>query len=646
MKNIRILLTLASGFVILSGTIAQTKPMNNDKNNRKTPDYSTLERKEIPVEYTWKIDDIYPTLEAWKADKEKVTQMLGQVDGLEKDWTSSSANMLSLLKMNEEMGKMAIKLYSYASHQSNVDLANNQYKAMTGDLQSLFVEYGAKLAFFNPDVIALGDEKFHRYLKQEPGLEPYRFSIENILRGKAHVLPKEQQEIVSMTGLFTEVPSEASSMLNNLEIPVKEVTLSDGKKISLTPANFQHYRMAKNPADRELVMTTYYNNLKTFENTMAILMNGAMKEHFFSAKVTKFNDCLSAKLFDDNIPTTVYTSLITTIKDNLAPLHRYLRLKQRLLNLPKLRSSDLFASAVPAVDKEFSFEEAKKIVLEMAKPLGADYTGVLSTAFLNRWIDIYPNKGKESGAYSSGVYGVHPFVKMNFTGKYEDVSTLAHELGHSMHSYYANASQPYVNSSYSTFIAEIASTFNENLLMEYFLKNETDDMFKLFILDNYLETLRGTLYHQTMFADFELNMHQYVEKDQTLTADWLDQKFLDLNKEYYGHAKDVCEVDDYIQCGWARIPHFYMNYYVFQYSTGIVASLALADMVLKGGDDARTRYLSVLKAGGSDYPIEILKKAGLDMTSPAPYEEAIKRFDDLVMEMEKIVTRLKAANKL
>ncbi len=645
-NNKPIFALIITGCMLVSGAFAQTKPVNSDKNDKKVPDYSTTERKNIPVEDTWKIDDIYPNIDAWKADKEKLTAMLGQIDDMSKGWTGSAKTMLVMCRQSEEMGKLAVKLYSYASHQANVDLSNNQFKGMKGEMQGLFVQYGAKMAFFNPDVITLGQATFDSYLKAEPGLEVYKFSIGDVLRGKDHILPKEEQEIVSMTGLFSNVSSEASSMLNNLEIPVKDVTLSDGKTVSLTPSNFQLYRAAKNPDDRELVMNTFYSNLKNYENTLAVLLNGGIKQHLFSAKVLKFDDCLSSRLFDDNIPSSVYTNLVSSVKDNLAPLHHYLKVKQQLLGMAKLRYSDLFASAVPTVDKEFSYEEAEKIILEMAKPLGKEYTDVLQTAFRNRWIDRYPNKGKENGAYSSGVYGVHPFIKMNFTGKYDDVSTLAHELGHSMHSYYSNAAQPYVNSSYATFLAEIASTFNENLLVDYFLKNEKDDLFKLYILDNYLEQIRGTLYHQTMFAEFELNMHKRVEDGKSLTPDWLDKEFLSLNKLYYGDDKGVCDVEDYIQCGWSRIPHFYRNYYVFQYSTGIIASLALSDMVLKGGDEARNRYLSMLKAGGSDYPIDILKKAGVDMTTTKPYTDAYKRFDDLVGEMEKIVVRLKADKKL
>lgn len=608
--------------------------------DKNIPDFSQTERKDIPVEYTWKIDDLYANDDAWRADKDAVVALIAKVDDMQKSWTASSANMIAMLDLITEINIKSGVLYGYSSHQGAADIGDVKFQKMEGELQSIFVNFGAKLSFINPDVLALGKEKFEQYLKEEPKLKPYSFMLVDILRSKDHILPEDQQKIVSMTGLFSGVPSKTANMLNDMEIPPAEVTLQNGTKVALNYANYVKYRGDKNAADRSLVMREFWKHQKTYENTFAILQDGSVKNHLFGAKVKKFDDCLDAKLFGDNIQREVYTNLVKSVKENLNPLHRFLKLKQKLLKLDKYRYEDVYASAVPSVDKLYTFSESENIIKESLKPLGKEYIDALELAFRNRWMDIYPNKNKESGAYSGGVFGVHPYIKLNYNGEYDAVSTEAHELGHAMHSYFSNKYQPYPTADYTTFLAEIASTFNENMLMEYLLKSETDDTFKLYILDKYLDQVRGTLYRQTLFADFELAMHEKVEEGKSLTADWLNEKYLSLTREYYGHDKGVCQVDDYIQTEWSKIPHFFYNFYVFQYSTGIISSMALAEMVSNGTEKERDAYLGMLKSGGKDYPINILKEAGVDMTTKEPYEKAFKRFDDLVSEMEKIMVRL------
>lgn len=616
-----------------------------DKVEKKIPDYSLQDRKDVPVAYTWKIEDLFASTADWQAEKEAATKLIAQIDEKAKGWTVSPATMLALLDLVSEIDLKGSRLMSYASNQTNTDMGNTLYQSLEGDIRSILVQLNSKLAFLQPDVLALGAEKFAAYLQTEPKLAVYRFGIESILREKDHVLPGEQQRIASLTGLFAGVPGRASGMLNDVEAPSVEVTLSDGQKVLLNQAAYVRLRASKNAADRTLVMKSFWENQKKYENTLAILQDGAIKQHLFNAQIHNYPDCLTARLFGENIAPEVYQQLIHSVHEYLPALQRYLALKQKMLGLPKFRYEDIYASAVQAVDKTYTFGEARKLIDESLQPLGKDYAAGLKLAFANRWLDLYPNKGKESGAYSGGVYGVHPYVKLNFNGDYDAVSTLAHELGHAMHSYFSDHAQPYATANYATFLAEIASTFNEHLLMHYLLKNEKDDLFKLYILDNYLDGFRGTLFRQTLFAEFELAMHERVEKGQTLTADWLNQKYLELTRQYYGHDKGVCQVDYYIQVEWSRIPHFYMNYYVFQYSTGIIASMALSDMVVKGDKKVQAGYLEVLKAGGSNYPLAILKKAGVDMTKPEPYAAALKRFDQLVGEMEKIVARLKKQKK-
>ncbi|MCE1166135.1 MAG: oligoendopeptidase F [Bacteroidetes bacterium] len=602
-------------------------------------DYSTTDRKDIPVEYTWKIEDLYAAKSDWSADKEIVVNLISQIDGKAKTWTSSAKDMLEMLDIINTINIKSARLSGYVSHQAAADMSNTEYQKMEGELQSIFVNFYTKLAFINPDVLALGKEKFEQYLTEEPKLNDYKFLAEDILRSKDHVLPEDKQKIVSLTGLFTDVPSKTSKMLNDVELPSITVNIR-GEQVELNYANYVRFRGDKDPAVRSMVMREFWKYGKKFENTLAILQDGAIKTHLYNAKVKGFDNCLEARLFDDNIPVEVYNQLVTSVKENLEPLHRYLKLKQRLLKLDKYRYDDIYASAIPSVDKSFTLEESRKYITESLKPLGKEYIEALNLAFDNRWMDIYPNKGKESGAYSGGVYGVHPYIKLNYNGKYDAVSTMAHELGHSMHSFFSDKYQPFPTSGYTTFIAEIASTFNENMLMQYLLKNEKDDMFKLFILDSYLDQVRGTLYRQALFSDFELAMHKRVEEGNSLTSDWLDSKYLELTRLYYGHDKGVCQVDDYIEVEWSKIPHFYYNFYVFQYSTGIISSMALAEMVSNGTEKERDAYLTLLKSGGSDYAVELLKKAGVDMTTKEPYHKAFKRFGDLVTEMEKIMERL------
>jgi oligoendopeptidase F len=517
---------------------------------------------------------------------------------------------------------------------------------MQGELQSISAEYGAKLAFRNDDILKMDEKALRGYFAAEPRLAPYRFRVEEVLRARKYILPKDQQKILSMTGLFSGTSAQVADILNNVEIPAEEITLSNGSRTTLNVAGYMRYRGTPNHGDRMLVMRTFWADRKKFETTMAGLLDGGIKNDLFVARVQGYNSCLQARLFDDNIDTTVYHQLIAAVHQNLAPLHRYLKLRQQLLGLDTLMYDDIYASAVKSVDRLYPYDEARSIITGALQPLGGDYGKALATAFDQRWIDVYPNKGKQLGAYSGGVYGVHPYIKMNYNGHYDAVSTLAHELGHSMHSYLADKYQDFGNSGYPTFLAEIASTFNEHLLMEYMLKHETSDLVKLKLLDAYLDEVRATIYRQTLFAEYELDMHRLVEEGKTLTPDWLTERYLALTREYYGHDKGVMHVDDFIGNEWSLIAHFYLNFYVFQYSTGMIASLALSDMVLKGGPADVDRYLGMLKAGGSDSPLKLLKSAGVDMNSPEPGRAALRRFDTLVGEMETLVAKLKKDGKL
>ncbi len=604
------------------------------------PNLSATPRAQVPVEHTWKVEDIFKDAAAWRVELNAVKAEVGKVDSLAKAWTTSPAKMADLLELVGALQLRLEKLGAFASHQSDVDMADSRFQTMKGEVQSLAVGFGAKLSFFEPDVLKLGEAGLKAAVKSEPRLKVHAFNLEKILRGKDHVLPEGEQRVASLTGLFGGATSKAASLLNNVDLPRPEVTLADGTKAVLNQANFQKHRASANTDDRRKVMETYWATQKKYENTFATLLDGAAQQHLFHARIRKFDSCLEGALFDNSVDPKVYHALVAAVRENLAPMHRLLKLRQRLLKLPEFRYNDIYASAVSSVSKTFPYAEGQSLIVDAMAPLGKGYTDVLKRAFADRWVDVYPNAGKTSGAYSSGMFGVHPFVLMNYDGRYQQVSTLAHELGHALHSHFSDSTQPYAQAGYPIFLAEIASTFNECLLMDHMLKKETDDQLKLYLLDQYLENLRGTMYRQTLFADFELAMHQRVETGQSLTADWLNGKYLELTRLYYGHDKGVVNVEAGIQNEWSGIPHFYYNFYVYQYATGVMASMALSDAVLKEGAPARDRYLSFLKAGGSDYPLNTLKKAGVDMTDPKTMNRAFQVFDHFVDEMEKIVTRI------
>ena len=600
------------------------------------PDYSGVPRAEVPESCKWRITDIFPDESGWRAALDEVKALGLGLDSLAEGWTGSARAMGDFMDRLEQVQRLGSRLSHYASLQADMDLGDPRYQAMKGEIQSFLVDLGAKLAFMDSDLLALGEATVESFIQADARLAPHRVGFLKILRMKEHILPEGEARVVAQAGLFEAAPSAAAGLLTDLDMPRAEVTLSSGERVTLNTASYQKHRAAKVAADRQLVMETYWNGQQRYENTLATLLDAGLKLDLFHARVHHFPTCLDAALYPDAIDPAVYRNLIATVRANLAPLHRLLRLRARMLGLGEMNYADLYASAVRSVSRTYSFEEAQALVLRAVQPLGAPYAQALERSFSDGWIDVYPNLGKQSGAYSSGVYGLHPFVKMNYDGTFHHVSTLAHELGHAMHSYLSERNQPYPTSHYPIFLAEIASTFNENLLMHTLLETEQDATLKLFLLDTYLETLRGTLFRQTLFAEFELAMHERVEQGQSLTPDWLNATYLELTRFYYGHEEGVVRVDDYIQSEWSGIPHFFYTYYVYQYATGIVASMALSEAVLAEGAPARDRFLGFLGAGCSRFPLDTLKAAGVDLSSPQPVLAALKAFDGLVARMEEI----------
>lgn len=609
------------------------------------PDYSQTPRAQVPEAYTWNIQDLFPNEAAWRAEFDAVKALTGTVEPMVKGWTDSPQAMAALLERLTEITLRGGRVRAYVSLQGDMDLRDARFQKLGGEVQMFMVGFGSKLAFMGADILKLGPEKVAAYVQAEPRLRPYRKQLEDTLRMQKHILPEAEQRVASMTGLFGGTASKVSGLLNNVDLPKPEVTLADGSKALLNQATFQRLRSSKVVEDRRKVMETFFANQKRFENTFAALLDGNVKRDLFNARIRKHESCLDAALFGNAIDTSVYRNLIQATRANLTPMHRLLKLRQRMLGLPEFRYGDIYASAVASVERRYPYDEGRRLVVDAVAPLGDDYGKAIRRAFDDRWIDIYPNLDKQSGAYSSGVSGVHPYVKMNYDGSFQQVSTLAHELGHAMHSWLSDKAQPAPMAQYPIFLAEIASTFNENMLMHRLLGQEKDDALKLFLLDNYLEGLRGTLYRQTLFADFELAIHEAVEQGKTLTPDFLNAKYLELTRLYYGHNQGVVKVEDYIQSEWSLIPHFYYNFYVYQYATGVIASMAISDAVLKEGAPARDRYLTFLKAGGSDFPLETLKKAGVDLSKPEAVSKAFQAFGGYVDEMEKIVARMEQRKK-
>ena len=607
----------------------------------KVPDYSTTDRAKVPEAFKARITDIYASPAAWAKELADVKQAMEAVTVKAQGWTATPGALAAFLDWQSGLQQRVLRLNAYASLQSDLDMADSSLQAMRGQAQDLLVTFSARLTFMDPDVVALGPVRLEAFLKAEPRLAPYKVGLLRTLRLKDHVLPTQAERVAVLAGSFTDAPATASSLLNDVDIIRPTVTLSTGERIVVNTPNYQKYRGSKVAEDRRRVIEAFWASQKPFENTQAVLMDANVKAHLFNARAHGYTSCLEAALYPNAIDTAVYHDLVTTLRANLGPLHRLLRLRKRMLGLKDLHYSDLYVSAVGKADRVFSYDEAKDLVRKATAPLGPRYAQALDTALGNRWVDVYANKGKQSGAYSTdSSYGFHPFIKMSFDGTYLGVSTLAHELGHAMHSFHSDAAQPFPTANYPTFLAEIASTFNENLLMRHLLATAGDDAFKLYLLDSYLEQVRGTLYRQGLFADFELAMHEQVEKGQSLTPEWLNRKYLELTRLYYGHDAGVVTVDEFIQSEWSEIPHFYMNFYVFQYATSMAASMSLTEAVLKEGEPARARYLKFLEAGSSRFPLDSLRTAGVDFNTPKPLTDALQAFDRLVGDMETIYARL------
>lgn len=600
------------------------------ENNSRKP----RERKDIDTKYKWDLSTLYANDEMWEEDFKKAKELSKKIKEYQGKLTTNSMILLEVLKLRDQLSRITENIYTYAKMRQDEDTRNSTYQALTDRATGLMVEVEESLSFIVPELLMVEEDKIKSYIEETKELEIYAHYLDNILRRKAHTLSPREEAILAQTGDIATASENTFGMLNNADIKFPVIKDESNQDIEITHGTFIPLMESKDRRVRQDAFKGLYSTYYNFKNTFASTLSGNVKKNIFYSKLRNYNSALEASLDKDNIPTEVYHNLIKTVGDNLSSLHKYVSLRKKALGLDELHMYDLYTPIVKDVDMKISYEEGQQIVLKALASLGDEYVNIVSDGLNSRWIDVYENRGKRSGAYSWGTYDSNPFILLNYQDTLDNVFTLAHELGHSLHSYYSKKNQPYIYGGYSIFLAEVASTTNEALLMDYLLKNVRTQEEEMYLLNHYLEQFRGTVYRQTMFAEFELAIHKHVEQGGSLTADWLCDKYKALNVKYYG--PDIV-VDDEIAIEWARIPHFYYNFYVFQYATGFSAATALSQKILDEGEPAIEKYIGFLKSGSSDYPINVLKKAGVDMTTPEPIEKALKLFGELVDKMEKLI---------
>jgi oligoendopeptidase F len=600
----------------------------------------TIERSEVPVEDTWKLEDLYTSDEAWNKAKQNWATKFDNVLEYKGKLASSASELLACLEFNSEISKEFGRLYSYANMKFDQDTRDPKHLAMKQELERLVTDFSSKASFIEPEIVAMNKQKIDDFIAEKSGLKIYKMYLYDIQRRKAHKLSEKEEKILAEAGLLAEAPYSIFSVFSNAELPFPEIELSDGTKAKLNQAGYARYRALHNRKDRESVFQSFWSTFDKFKQTFGTQLYANVNKDIFYVHTRHYKSSLESSLDKDNIPIEVYSALIENVNNNLDSFYRYLNLKKRMLGVDTLKYSDVYAPVVKDIELKYTFDQAKQLVLDAIKPLGEDYSQVVKKAFENRWIDVYPTLGKRMGGYSNGsAYDVHPYILLNFNGQYDDVSTLAHELGHTMQSYYSNKTQPYPTADYSTFVAEVASTFNEALLIHKMLEEIKDKDTRLSLLMNYLDGIKGTVFRQTQFAEYELRIHEKAEKGEPLTGEVLSQMYGDILKKYYGHEKGICQIDDLYSVEWAYIPHFYYDFYVYQYATSFTASTALTEKVLNKEKGAVDKYIEFLSAGGSDYPINLLKKAGVDMTSPEPFNKTMTVMNRIMDEIEAILDK-------
>ncbi|AFK60045.1 oligopeptidase PepB [Enterococcus faecium] len=594
-------------------------------------------REELPENLTWDLTKIFSSDQEFDEKYLELSEELKQSEKHKGTLDQGASQFLNAIEFVLRVYRQTEVIYVYAHLKNDQDTGNTDYQALYARASSLFSKVSEAVSWFEPEILQLSDDQIWQYFKEEPKLEVYRHYIQQIVDNRAHVLSAEQESLLAGAGEIFDASSDTFAVLNNADLVFPTIEGENGEIVQLSHGVYGQLLESTDRRVREAAFKGLYSVYEQFRNTFASTLGTHIKGHNFKAKVRNYSSAREASLSNNHIPESVYDTLVDVVNKHLPLLHRYMELRKRLLEVEKLHMYDLYTPVLGEAPITFTYEEAKEKALEALKPMGEEYMAIVEKAFSERWIDVVENKGKRSGAYSSGSYDTNPYILLNWHDTLDQLFTLVHEMGHSVHSYFTRSNQPYVYGDYSIFLAEIASTTNENILTEYLLETEKDPRVRAYVLNHYLDGFKGTVFRQTQFAEFEHFMHTEDEKGVPLTSEYLSDSYGKLNAKYYGPA---VEEDPEIKFEWSRIPHFYYNYYVFQYSTGFSAASALAKKILNQEPEALENYLAYLKAGNSDYPVEVMKKAGVDMTQAAYIEDAMSMFEQRLNELEELIDRL------
>ncbi|WP_010286755.1 oligoendopeptidase F [Kurthia massiliensis] len=594
-------------------------------------------REEVPVEKTWRLEDIFATDEAWDAEYEAVEALSTTASEYEGTLKDGADAMLKALQYRDELYERLSRLYAYSHMRYDQDTTNSVYQAMDSRAKTLLAKASTSISYLTPEILSLDEATVDGYLAENEALRLYKVELDELKQQRAHVLPAEQEALLAQMSEVTGASSNTFGMLNNADLEFPVIEDENGEKVQLTHGNYVHFLESADRATRERAFRAMYDTYGKFINTFATTLTGNVKKHNVSARIRKYNSARHSALSNNQIPEKVYDQLLDTVHKNLPTLHKYISLRKQVLGVDELHMWDIYTPLVKEAKYEIEYDDAFDTMVQALGTMGTQYTDVLKEARDNRWVDVVETKGKRSGAYSSGTYGTNPYILMNWQNNLDNLYTLVHEFGHSVHSYFTRNNQPFVYGDYSIFVAEVASTCNEELLTEYLLKTIEDEKIRIYVLNHWLEGVRGTIVRQAMFAEFEHKIHEMDARGEALTAEAMTNVYYELNKQYFG--EDMV-VDEEIGREWARIPHFYYNYYVYQYATGKSAAIALSKQILEEGDVAVERYINnFLKAGCSDTPINVLRAAGVDMESSAPIQAAFDLFEERLAELEQLLTK-------
>jgi len=591
-------------------------------------------REEISSEFKWKLEDIYPDEQLWEQDFQAIKGLASEVEGLKGTLGSSAAALLKVLQLSDDLGRKSEKLYVYSRMRRDENNANHRYQALFDRAEGLSIQVGSITSYIVPEILTIPESDLRAFMQTSQELAIYQHSIDEILRQKEHILSPEEERLMAMSADLSMASGNIFTMLNNADIKFPVIKDEQGQEVELTKGRYGSFMESPDRRVRQDAFAGLYSSYKNLINTLGASLSSSVKKDIFYARVRKYPSAREASLDQDNVPAEVYDRLIESVHNHMDLMYRYMAIRKQLLGLDELHFYDIYTPLVPEYKMEVPYSKAQEMVANALRPLGSEYAARLQEGFTNGWIDVYENEGKTSGAYSWGAYDTNPYVLLNYDSRLDDMFTLAHEMGHSLHSWYSSHTQPYVYSQYAIFVAEVASTVNESLLIDYLLENSQDKQEKIYLINHYLEQFRGTVFRQTMFAEYEKIIHERAEQGEALTPELLKQIYRDLNRLYYGPE---LVMDEEIDFEWARIPHFYSAFYVYKYATGFSTATALKEQILKEGEPAVTRYLEFLKSGSTDYPINLLKKAGVDLLTPQPVNDALKYFEELLDQLEKLV---------